>query len=85
MDSRDQKRLAQGIQQQAALMAGFAKITHMCFQKCVPKPGKALSHTEETCATNCVDRTTDTQYFLIQRLQEQSTKEMKEQGMSSFN
>jgi len=80
MDSKDQKRLAQGLQQQAALMQGFASITHKCFLKCVQKPGKSLSHTEETCATNCVDRFTDTQYFLIQRLQEQSAKEVQSQG-----
>jgi hypothetical protein len=80
MDSKDQKKLAQGLQQQTALMQGFASVTHKCFLKCIPKPGKSLSHTEETCATNCVDRYADSQLFMIQRLQEQSLKEANKES-----
>ena len=80
MDSRDQQKLAQGLQQQLGMMKGFASVSHMCFLKCIPKPGKSLSHTEDTCVTNCSDRYADTQMFMIQRLQEQSAKEGNKEG-----
>jgi mitochondrial import inner membrane translocase subunit TIM8 len=82
MDARDQ-RLSQALQQQTELMKSFAAITHKCFKKCVTRPGKSLSHTEDLCATNCVDRYSDSQVFLLQRLQEKAESEAKKAGMVS--
>jgi hypothetical protein len=66
----NQLQYARAMSQQALIMKNFAKISHDCFNRCVPKPGKSLSSTEDTCLTNCVERLEDAQVFLIERLQQ---------------
>lgn len=83
MDSREQQELSQALQQQAALMGNFAAVTHKCFNKCITKPGKTLSYSEESCVTNCVDRYSDTQLFLVERIRQQAELEKTKSGMVS--
>lgn len=85
MEHRRQLEVQQALQQQHALMKNFAKITHDCFLKCVTRPGKSLSHTEEACTNNCVDRYRDTQMFLIERLQAQAENEKSKQGSQGLS
>ena len=79
MESGDKREIGQ----QIALMNSFAVMTHKCFLKCVSKPGRSLSHTEETCATNCVDRNRDAQLFMFSRLQEKAELERSKSGLAS--
>ena len=83
MEKRDSKKLNQALQQQALLMRSFASITHKCFLKCVTKPGRSLSSTEDSCATNCCDRYFDAQVYLLTRLQEKAEQEKTNGGMVS--
>lgn len=32
------------------------KINQNCFEKCVPKPGSAVSGSEQTCVTQCMEK-----------------------------
>ncbi|KAI1212492.1 Tim10/DDP family zinc finger-domain-containing protein [Annulohypoxylon truncatum] len=32
------------------------KVNDHCFERCVPKPGSALSSSEQTCATQCIGK-----------------------------
>ena len=66
--------------QQALIMKNFAKTSHDCFTRCVPKPGKSLSSTESNCLNYCIDRLGDAQVFLIERLQSIAEKEAQSGG-----
>ena len=83
MEAADNQELAQRFQQQLMLLKNFASVSHKCFMKCVTKPARNLSSTEETCATNCCQRYMDTQTFLFERLQEKANEEKKAAGMVS--
>ena len=50
--------------------------------KCVPKPGRSLSSTEESCLTNCLDRYQDAQIFMMDRIKSLAEKEMNKGGMN---
>lgn len=78
----ERKQQYQALQQQAALMQGLAKTSHKCFMLCVKKPGKTLSSTEDSCLTNCVDRHSDMQVFLFERMQSLAQKETENAGMN---
>ena len=81
MDDQEKSQMIRGLQEQAAIMKAFAKISHNCFMKCVGKPGKALSSTEDACLTNCVERHGDMSEFLMERLQSLAQKEHEKQGL----
>ena len=83
MDPGHQKEIAQAINQQLSLMRAFASITQKCFIKCVTRPSRNLSHTEDACVTNCVDRHHDAQEFLMKRFREQAEIERTKSGMIS--
>ncbi|CAG9324035.1 unnamed protein product [Blepharisma stoltei] len=78
---RNQGISQHALQEQAAIMQSFARQSHKCFMKCVQKPSRSLSSTEDRCLTNCVDRFYDTQQFLIERLQGLAQKEQEKAGM----
>eukprot|EP00045_Choanoeca_perplexa_P020768 m.4999 g.4999 ORF g.4999 m.4999 type:complete len:114 (+) comp7356_c0_seq1:72-413(+) len=46
--------------QQQVQMSQFTellqKMSHACFEKCVPKPGTSLSSSEQACIGKCADR-----------------------------
>lgn len=81
MDER-QQQMAMAMNQQGLIMKTFAKVSHDCFNRCVPKPGKSLSSTEDNCLKYCVERLDDTQAFLIERLQAKAESERQSGGMS---
>mmetsp|Transcript_9907 Transcript_9907/g.14786 ORF Transcript_9907/g.14786 Transcript_9907/m.14786 type:complete len:85 (+) Transcript_9907:5-259(+) len=82
MEDQDHARTMQALNQQQIIMQTFAKLSHKCFMKCLAKPSRQLSSTEDACLTNCVDRYKDTQNFIIERLQGLAQKEQEKSGMS---
>jgi len=80
----DSQEVTQSIRQQIAVMEAFANISRKCFSKCVFRPTRQLSSSEDLCLTNCVDRYRDTQVFLIERLQNKALEEQNS-GVSSNN
>lgn len=83
MEEANHQKIMRALNEQGMIMQTFAKLSHKCFMKCVPKPGRSLSSSEDSCLTNCVDRFGDTQAFLIERLQSLAEKEQAKAGMSN--
>jgi import inner membrane translocase subunit TIM8 len=54
--------------QKAAVQAVIAKLTELCWDKCVQKPGSKLSNSEAECLSNCAERFLDTSLFIMQRM-----------------
>ena len=69
------------MQQQGLLMKTFAKVSHDCFMRCVPKPGKSLSSTEDNCLQYCVERLGETQQYLVERLQSLAEQQSQSGGL----
>lgn len=45
------------------------KLSDVCWEMCVDKPGQKLDSRTESCVTNCVERFIDTTNFVVNRLQ----------------
>ena len=60
-------------QSRAAVTAAVAKLTELCFAKCVTSPGQKLSSSETSCIQNTAERYLDSSVFVMTRL-------MKSQG-----
>mmetsp|Transcript_5327 Transcript_5327/g.10958 ORF Transcript_5327/g.10958 Transcript_5327/m.10958 type:complete len:89 (-) Transcript_5327:32-298(-) len=54
--------------QKAAIQSAIAKLTELCWDKCVGKPGTRLSGYEEDCLGNCAARYLDASVFVMQRM-----------------
>lgn len=54
--------------QKAAVQAVIAKLTELCWDKCVQKPGSKLSSSETECLSNCAERFLDASLFIMQRM-----------------
>ncbi|EKX47837.1 hypothetical protein GUITHDRAFT_69150, partial [Guillardia theta CCMP2712] len=51
------------------IQAIVGKITDICWDKCVSKPGKELTDAEKNCIANCSERFLDTSMFVVNRIQ----------------
>lgn len=60
-------------QQRVQVQQAIAKLTALCFDKCVGKPDAKLSSSEQSCIVNTAERYLDTSMFVMGRL-------MKQQG-----
>mmetsp|Transcript_64181 Transcript_64181/g.171819 ORF Transcript_64181/g.171819 Transcript_64181/m.171819 type:complete len:89 (-) Transcript_64181:35-301(-) len=72
LDKKSQKEVQSFIEQQQQMQqiqAIVGKITELCWDKCVSKPGKDLTDTERTCLANCSERFLDTSMFVVNRIQ----------------
>lgn len=58
-------------QQRAAVGAAIAKLTEICFEKCVSYPDSKLSSSESNCIVNTTERYLDTSMFVMGRLMRQ--------------
>jgi import inner membrane translocase subunit TIM8 len=58
-------------QERAAVTAAIAKLTEICFDKCVAYPDAKLSNSEVTCIKNTTGRYLDTSMFVVGRLMRQ--------------
>mmetsp|Transcript_54569 Transcript_54569/g.111359 ORF Transcript_54569/g.111359 Transcript_54569/m.111359 type:complete len:89 (+) Transcript_54569:26-292(+) len=56
-------------QQIQQIQAVVGKITELCWDKCVSKPGKDLTESEKNCVANCSERFLDTSMFVVNRIQ----------------
>ena len=58
--------------QRKELMDRIFNASALCFEKCAPgdKFSAKLDSKTETCFKNCAERFLDTQYFIVNRLQE---------------
>ena len=54
--------------QKAVIQAAISKLTEMCFDKCVTKPGTRLDSSEANCVANCAGRFLDSSVFVVNRM-----------------
>ena len=59
-------------QERAAVTAAIAKLTEICFDKCVSYPDAKLSSSEISCIKNTTGRYLDSSMFVVGRLMRQS-------------
>mmetsp|Transcript_25939 Transcript_25939/g.65386 ORF Transcript_25939/g.65386 Transcript_25939/m.65386 type:complete len:88 (+) Transcript_25939:63-326(+) len=72
LDKKSRAEVQSFIEEQQAnqqVTAILSKITELCWDKCVPKPGKDLSAAESQCIANCSERFLDTSMFVAARIQ----------------
>eukprot|EP00921_Rhytidocystis_pertsovi_P022286 GHVQ01035639.1.p1 GENE.GHVQ01035639.1~~GHVQ01035639.1.p1 ORF type:complete len:104 (+),score=25.78 GHVQ01035639.1:118-429(+) len=55
------------LQQVVESQQEVAKLTGMCFDRCVSNPGKSLSSGQQTCIWNCSQRYLETTHFVTRR------------------
>ena len=78
----DRANLSRALAEQQRLIHGLSQLSYKCFMQCTGKPSKALSSSEQSCLTNCVDRYRDITTFLIERLSAIAEKEKEKGGMT---
>mmetsp|Transcript_9345 Transcript_9345/g.23986 ORF Transcript_9345/g.23986 Transcript_9345/m.23986 type:complete len:81 (+) Transcript_9345:100-342(+) len=54
----------------AAVNELVAKLTSVCWDKCVSSPGKKLSYSEDSCLRNCAARFLESSQLLLQKFGE---------------
>lgn len=70
-DTRDAKELQSFLEmenQKAVIQAAIGKLSELCFDKCVNKPGNKLDSSEANCISNCAGRYLDTSVFIMNRM-----------------
>jgi len=71
-DKRELQQFLQNEAQKSSIQSTVHTLTDLCWKKCVPgkiSSGKMDSR-EETCVQNCVDRYMDSQYAVLQHLEQ---------------
>ena len=51
--------------QKAVIQAAISKLTDICFEKCITKPGNKLDSSEANCVANCAGRFLDSSVFVV--------------------
>ena len=54
--------------QKAVIQAAISKLTDICFEKCITKPGNKLDSSEANCVANCAGRFLDSSVFVVNRM-----------------
>eukprot|EP00321_Phaeocystis_globosa_P016829 CAMPEP_0118829948 /NCGR_PEP_ID=MMETSP1162-20130426/25374_1 /TAXON_ID=33656 /ORGANISM="Phaeocystis Sp, Strain CCMP2710" /LENGTH=169 /DNA_ID=CAMNT_0006761201 /DNA_START=38 /DNA_END=548 /DNA_ORIENTATION=+ len=54
--------------QKAVIQAAISKLTDICFEKCITKPGSKLDSSEANCVANCAGRFLDSSVFVVNRM-----------------
>ncbi|KAJ1619387.1 Tim10/DDP family zinc finger protein [Pavlovales sp. CCMP2436] len=67
-DARDLQQFLEMENQKAVIQAAIGKLSEVCFEKCVVKPGNKLDATEASCISNCAGRYLDTSMFMMNRM-----------------
>ena len=65
---KDLQNFMETEQQKAVIQAAISKLTEMCFDKCVQKPGTRLDPSEANCIANCAGRFLDSSVFVVNRM-----------------
>jgi import inner membrane translocase subunit TIM8 len=61
-------------QQKAKFQSVVHSFTELCWDKCIGKPGTALSSSENSCLAYCVERFLDTSLTIVNRLEDMRKK-----------
>ena len=64
----DLQQFMQTEQQKAVVQAAINKLTEMCFDKCITKPGAKLDSSETNCIGHCAARYLDSSVFVMSRM-----------------
>lgn len=59
-------------QMRAQVQQTVARVTDVCWDKCIGTPGRSLSSREESCLSECAKRFIDTTQLVVQRFQQQA-------------
>mmetsp|Transcript_52264 Transcript_52264/g.124486 ORF Transcript_52264/g.124486 Transcript_52264/m.124486 type:complete len:86 (+) Transcript_52264:38-295(+) len=77
LDAKSAKEVQTFIEHQhqiQQIQAVVGKITDLCWEKCVSKPGASLTDSEKNCIANCSERFLDTSMFVVNRMQSKQGK-----------
>ncbi|XP_026190043.1 mitochondrial import inner membrane translocase subunit Tim13-like [Cyclospora cayetanensis] len=69
-DEQQQQQLAAlqlGLQQALDAQSMLASLTSRCFNRCVDKPGRSLSTSQQQCLWQCSQRWSEVQHFVGMR------------------
>ncbi|CDJ43073.1 tim10/DDP zinc finger domain-containing protein, putative [Eimeria tenella] len=69
-EQQQQQQLAAlqlGLQQALEAQSMLASLTSRCFTKCVDKPGRSLSSSQQQCIWQCAQRWNEVQHFVGMR------------------
>ena len=61
-------------QMRAQVQQTVARVTDVCWDKCIGTPGRSLSSREESCLSECAKRFIDTTQLVVQRFQQQASQ-----------
>lgn len=67
-DARELQAFLELENQKAVIQAAIGKLSEICFEKCVAKPGNKLDSSEATCISHCAGRYLDTSMFIMNRM-----------------
>ncbi|KAK9822906.1 hypothetical protein WJX74_003481 [Apatococcus lobatus] len=54
--------------QRAQIQQTIARVTEVCWEKCIGNPGRSFSSREETCLSDCSKRYMESLMLIMQRL-----------------
>ena len=57
-------------QVRAQIQQTVARVTEVCWDKCIGTPGRSLSSREEACLSDCAKRFIETTQLVVQRFQQ---------------
>ena len=57
-------------QVRAQVQQTVARVTEVCWEKCIGTPGRSLSSREEACLSDCSRRFIETTQLVVQRFQQ---------------
>ena len=66
--TRELQQFMESENQKAVIQAAISKLTDICFDKCIAKPGAKLDSSEANCVANCAGRFLDSSVFVVNRM-----------------
>ena len=83
MDDPHMQRFIESETQKQRFQQLVHSLTDQCWDTCMGTPGQKLERKTETCLVNCVERFIDTSNFVVNRLEKEGERYIKnEQGGS---
>lgn len=66
--TRELQQFMESENQKAVIQAAISKLTDICFDKCVDRPGATLDSSQANCVANCAGRFLDSSVFVVNRM-----------------
>ena len=66
--TRELQQFMESENQKAVIQAAISKLTDICFDKCIDRPGAKLDSSEANCVANCAGRFLDSSVFVVNRM-----------------